>query len=294
MRAHLHAAHELLAQDAPIGRRFDFLAQEFNRESNTVCSKSNAASLTAIGLQLRSSSTSCANRFRTSNETSGRHRVPHPDRQARAHARHFVAVGAGKSTIARSLLEQDTRFSLSVSVTTRTRRPSEIDGVHYHFISRDEFFRLRDGDALLEWPRSTAISTEPRARPPRGDAGRARHVVRHRLAGRASAAGKGEGRHRVDLHPAAVDGRVEVAPSASRRRLERDDRHAPAQREGRDRAVAGLRICRDQRRSQPCLLRRAVDRQRRASAPGPAPGLFDFTSVLLEQASADIGKLDGI
>ncbi|WP_182085693.1 guanylate kinase [Aureimonas sp. ME7] len=59
--------------------------------------------------------------------------------------------GAGKSTIARNLLELDQRFSLSVSVTTRTRRPSEIDGVHYHFISRDEFFRLRDGDALLEW-----------------------------------------------------------------------------------------------------------------------------------------------
>lgn len=53
LRAHLHAARELLAQDAPIGRRFDFLAQEFNRESNTVCSKSNAASLTAIGLQLK-------------------------------------------------------------------------------------------------------------------------------------------------------------------------------------------------------------------------------------------------
>ncbi|KAA0970211.1 guanylate kinase [Aureimonas fodinaquatilis] len=59
--------------------------------------------------------------------------------------------GAGKSTIARSLLEQDNRFSLSVSVTTRKRRPSEIDGVHYHFITHDEFDRLRNGDALLEW-----------------------------------------------------------------------------------------------------------------------------------------------
>jgi len=59
--------------------------------------------------------------------------------------------GAGKSTIARNLLEQDSRFSLSVSVTTRTRRASEIDGVHYHFISRDEFTRLQTGDALLEW-----------------------------------------------------------------------------------------------------------------------------------------------
>ncbi|WP_102957910.1 guanylate kinase [Mangrovicella endophytica] len=59
--------------------------------------------------------------------------------------------GAGKSTIARSLLESDQRFSLSVSVTTRRKRPSEIDGVHYRFIDREEFERLRSGDALLEW-----------------------------------------------------------------------------------------------------------------------------------------------
>lgn len=59
--------------------------------------------------------------------------------------------GAGKSTIARNLLDLDHRFSLSVSVTTRKRRPSEIDGVHYHFIGQDEFHRLREGGALLEW-----------------------------------------------------------------------------------------------------------------------------------------------
>lgn len=59
--------------------------------------------------------------------------------------------GAGKSTIARNLLESDPRFSLSVSVTTRKRRTSEIDGVHYHFIDREAFDRLRGSDALLEW-----------------------------------------------------------------------------------------------------------------------------------------------
>lgn len=59
--------------------------------------------------------------------------------------------GAGKSTIARTLLEQDPTLSLSVSVTTRAKRGSEIDGVHYHFISRREFDRLRDSDQLLEW-----------------------------------------------------------------------------------------------------------------------------------------------
>ncbi|MGN6549303.1 MAG: guanylate kinase [Pararhizobium sp.] len=59
--------------------------------------------------------------------------------------------GAGKSTIARTLLENDPELSLSVSVTTRKRRPSEIEGVHYKFVSMREFERLRDTDALLEW-----------------------------------------------------------------------------------------------------------------------------------------------
>jgi guanylate kinase len=59
--------------------------------------------------------------------------------------------GAGKSTIARNLLEQDASLSLSVSVTTRARRGSEIDGVHYHFVTTREFERLRDSDMLLEW-----------------------------------------------------------------------------------------------------------------------------------------------
>ncbi len=60
--------------------------------------------------------------------------------------------GAGKSTIARNLLEEKgLNLALSVSVTTRARRPSEIEGVHYHFVSKKEFERLRDSDALLEW-----------------------------------------------------------------------------------------------------------------------------------------------
>jgi guanylate kinase len=59
--------------------------------------------------------------------------------------------GAGKSTIARNLLESDPSLELSVSVTTRPRRGSEIDGVHYHFVPQREFDRLRNSDALLEW-----------------------------------------------------------------------------------------------------------------------------------------------
>lgn len=59
--------------------------------------------------------------------------------------------GAGKSTIARNLLESDPALSLSVSVTTRARRGSEIDGVHYRFLAKRDFERLRDSEALLEW-----------------------------------------------------------------------------------------------------------------------------------------------
>lgn len=51
--AHVDAAHALLAEDGPIGRKFDFLTQEFNREANTLCSKANFTELTAIGLDLK-------------------------------------------------------------------------------------------------------------------------------------------------------------------------------------------------------------------------------------------------
>jgi len=58
--------------------------------------------------------------------------------------------GAGKTTLTRNLLEQEENVSLSISVTTRERRASEIDGVHYHFISRRQFEIMRDGGELLE------------------------------------------------------------------------------------------------------------------------------------------------
>ncbi|EAR51011.1 yicC family protein [Oceanicola granulosus HTCC2516] len=53
LRAHVTAALALLAEDAPVGRRLDFLAQEFNREANTLCAKSQSQPLTAVGLELK-------------------------------------------------------------------------------------------------------------------------------------------------------------------------------------------------------------------------------------------------
>lgn len=59
--------------------------------------------------------------------------------------------GAGKTTVARALVEGDDDLVFSVSATTRPARPGEQPGVDYHFVSREEFESLiRDG-RLLEW-----------------------------------------------------------------------------------------------------------------------------------------------
>ncbi|MFZ1681801.1 MAG: DUF1732 domain-containing protein, partial [Rhizobiaceae bacterium] len=53
LKAHVAAAREHLSGSGPAGRKLDFLSQEFIRESNTLCSKSNAATITRIGLELK-------------------------------------------------------------------------------------------------------------------------------------------------------------------------------------------------------------------------------------------------
>lgn len=59
--------------------------------------------------------------------------------------------GAGKSTICRHLLDSDRNLQNSVSATTRAKRGSEIDGVHYHFTSERQFHAMRERGDLLEW-----------------------------------------------------------------------------------------------------------------------------------------------
>jgi guanylate kinase len=60
--------------------------------------------------------------------------------------------GAGKTTLTRMLMQdKNLDLTLSVSVTTRTRRSSEVDGIHYRFIDRREFDRMKEGGDLLEW-----------------------------------------------------------------------------------------------------------------------------------------------
>jgi len=59
--------------------------------------------------------------------------------------------GAGKTTLANRILEKDDQMTLSVSATTRPRRPGEAHGKDYFFVSEEEFTRMRDEGEFLEW-----------------------------------------------------------------------------------------------------------------------------------------------
>ncbi len=59
--------------------------------------------------------------------------------------------GAGKSSLAKEILQRNHKMALSISVTTRTPRPNEVDGKDYHFIAEDKFESLRESGDLLEW-----------------------------------------------------------------------------------------------------------------------------------------------
>lgn len=59
--------------------------------------------------------------------------------------------GAGKSTISRMLLEADNEVTMSVSATTRPRRPAEKDGVDYHFVDDMKFDRMVEAGEFVEW-----------------------------------------------------------------------------------------------------------------------------------------------
>ena len=58
--------------------------------------------------------------------------------------------GVGKGTLADRLLKEDSTFRFSVSVATRAPRPGEIDGVHYHFLTEEQYDELLAKDAFLE------------------------------------------------------------------------------------------------------------------------------------------------
>jgi guanylate kinase len=59
--------------------------------------------------------------------------------------------GAGKGTLIQLVLPRFPDLAVAVSATTRAQRPGEVDGVHYHFLSRDDFDAKIEGGEFLEW-----------------------------------------------------------------------------------------------------------------------------------------------
>lgn len=59
--------------------------------------------------------------------------------------------GAGKSSLAQSMIKHESDLHLSISLTTRAQRPGEKDGREYYFVNNEEFHRRREADELLEW-----------------------------------------------------------------------------------------------------------------------------------------------
>ena len=60
--------------------------------------------------------------------------------------------GVGKGTVLKEFIEDPAlKLSYSISMTTREKRPGEVDGVNYYFVTREEFERARDNGELLEW-----------------------------------------------------------------------------------------------------------------------------------------------
>ncbi len=62
--------------------------------------------------------------------------------------------GAGKTTLSRMLLAKDPEIKLSVSATTRPPRPNEVDGVHYHFVTPEQFQAMIDAAIATARPRA--------------------------------------------------------------------------------------------------------------------------------------------
>jgi len=59
--------------------------------------------------------------------------------------------GAGKTTLINRLLESERDLMFSISTTTRSNRKGELDGIHYHFVSKDDFNMMIENDEFVEW-----------------------------------------------------------------------------------------------------------------------------------------------
>ncbi len=182
--------------------------------------------------------------------------------------------GAGKTTLTRMLMQDKALdLTLSVSVTTRPRRSSEVDGIHYRFVDRREFDHMKAEGDLLEWaevhgaaygtPRAPVDKVLAEGRDMLFDIDwQGAAQVRERL---------GDDVVSIFVLPPSL---TELRARLERRAEDFGDHHRPAARSGpaRDRALAQLPLRDRQRRPAARLPGRAGDRRRRAAKGAPGRG----------------------
>src|SRR4029079_6420955 len=148
--SHVAQAREMIRKGGPVGRRLDFLAQEFNREVNTCCSKSNDLELTNTGLEMKN----VVEKFRQQVQNLEQSMTAGAFDGVERRGLMFVLSspsGAGKSTLSRMLIESTPGLKMSVSATTRPMRPGEVDGRDYFFVDKPKFEAMVKKRELLEW-----------------------------------------------------------------------------------------------------------------------------------------------
>ena len=206
--------------------------------------------------------------------------------------------GAGKTSIAHGLLELEPELTLSVSVTTRPRRPGERRRRRLSLHRPRERYdaMVREGELLEHAEVYDHGYGTPRARGRGGAVGGARRAVRHRLAGHPAAA-RARGRYGHRVHPAALDRRA-GAPSARPAPGQRDGGpQTPVQGRGRRHPLGRVRLRGDQQRPRPERAERARDpggrapeapasaRSRRLRQPVPRRSRADATGRRLRSSA---------
>jgi hypothetical protein len=276
LKTHVASARSLLSQGGPVGRKLDFLAQEFNRESNTLCSKSNAAAVTAIGLELEGGGRPVPRAGAESGVgmAEGAHAV---DQTARLDAGAVVALRRRQvDHRPQPAGDKDLTASLSVSVTTRERRPARSRAYTTISCRCASSSVCAIATCCSNGRKCTATVTRRRASLRNGD-GRGRDML-------FDIDWQGAEQLREKIRADIVS--VFILPPSMMELKARLQRRAEDADEVIERGWQNARLeiehwrdydyVVDQRRSGPRIRRSESNRHRRAHAPRPRPGLVRF------------------
>ena len=142
LTSHIETTKSTLKEGGSCGRKLDFIAQEMNREANTMLSKSNDLSTSDHAIELKTE----IEKVREQIQNIEYWRVPMDG---------LLIIlsgfsGAGKGTLLKKLLNDYDDYAFSVSMTTRAPRPGEVDGKDYFFVTKEQFEETIAKDGLIE------------------------------------------------------------------------------------------------------------------------------------------------